>query len=288
MTPADRYLGHLRARKLSPTTVRTARQQLGRLEAWANPTPIEQLDRVTLGAWQADLADAMSSSSLRTTMAYVRGFYRWCVAEEILTVDPTLRLVPPRDPRRLPRPMSDPDFVRALDSADDWLRPALALARFAGLRACEITGLDWADVNLHDMEPYLRVEGKGGHERLIDLAPVLVDELKVLAHRRGPVLRRIDGRTGHVNPNRLSQFAGTHFRAHHIPGTFHSLRHAFGTAVYAVSKDIRATQEAMGHASPRTTALYVRVSRSDVRAAVLGAAELRKDGNPSERRDGGT
>ena len=52
----------------------------------------------------------------------------------------------------------------------------------------------------------------------------------------------------------------------------HSLRHRSGTRAYAVSKDIRAVQELLGHAKPETTAMYTQVPADDIRAAMMGAA----------------
>jgi len=42
-----------------------------------------------------------------------------------------------------------------------------------------------------------------------------------------------------------------------ITHSLHKLRHAYGTAMYAASNDLRMVQEVMGHSSPNTTAGYV-------------------------------
>ena len=39
----------------------------------------------------------------------------------------------------------------------------------------------------------------------------------------------------------------------------HSLRHYFGTSLYAATRDLRATQEAMGHSSPNVTCVYTHI-----------------------------
>jgi len=46
-----------------------------------------------------------------------------------------------------------------------------------------------------------------------------------------------------------------------LPYTLHWCRHRFGTQHYKLFRDIRATQELMGHASPATTAMYVQLSQ---------------------------
>lgn len=52
----------------------------------------------------------------------------------------------------------------------------------------------------------------------------------------------------------------------------HTLRHRFGTQVYRVSHDIRATQELLGHSSVATTQRYVATDEDAMRAAVFGVA----------------
>lgn len=275
-----RYIRHLATRKLATTTVTTVEQTLGRLATWCSPIPPARLKHQALAEWHAHLAVHLQASSLRTQLTYISGFYRWCHAEGLIDDNPMARLGRPVEPRRLPRPMPEESFLLAYTQAagDPRLRATLALARWAGLRACEIAGLDWSEVALDVDEPFVRVRGKGGHERVVDVAPRLAVTLLELPYRRGPVVSRRDGRPGHASPNRLSQVVGIHLRGLGIDDTLHALRHSFGTALYEVCRDIRVVQEAMGHASPRTSALYVRVTRANVRAAVLAAAARRPAG----------
>jgi len=53
----------------------------------------------------------------------------------------------------------------------------------------------------------------------------------------------------------------------------HLFRHRFGKRVYAATKDLRATQIALGHASPDTTTIYADVDKEAV-AAAHEAADL--------------
>lgn len=56
------------------------------------------------------------------------------------------------------------------------------------------------------------------------------------------------------------------------PSAMHKLRHRFGTRGYAGTGNLRAVQEALGHASVATTQRYVAVSARDVRAVSEAAA----------------
>jgi integrase/recombinase XerC len=259
----------LRVRGCPAGTLKTARSVLLRVERHAG-RPLVELDHSALYAWQVDQAARVLPDSLRTQLGYLVGFYRWAGKHGRITTDPTLRLDLPKKPYRLPRPIAEDRLRRALEAADDEMRVILVLAAFCGLRAVEVARLVWDDVDLDGRT--LRVIGKGNRERVLPIAPVVAEALARLPHRVGPVLPRHDGEPGHNDPNRISARANNHLRALGIRDTYHSLRHAFGTAVYRASKDIRATQRAMGHVSVANTERYVLLVDDEMCAAVLGAA----------------
>lgn len=271
---ALRWLDHLRATGASVNTVRTYRCQLLLLTRWAGG-PVLYLTHDDLTRWQVERSAQVRTAAMRSAMGVHRSFYRWAVAERLLDVDPTARLRMPRPPRRLPRPMPDDLYRLAMDTADDSLRAILGLAGFAGLRACEVAGLDWAEVQLSGPEPILRVLGKGQVERVVDVSEPLAVLLEAVGRRPGPVIRRLDGRAGHCHPNTVCGRANRHLHGLGIRETLHTLRHRFATVMLDASGgDLRAVQEALGHASPTSTAIYTRVSRQRIRAAVLAAGRL--------------
>jgi site-specific recombinase XerD len=53
-----------------------------------------------------------------------------------------------------------------------------------------------------------------------------------------------------------------------ITSTAHSLRHRFATTIYEETRDLRLTQELMGHTSPETTAIYTQANHAGAAAAV--------------------
>ena len=270
----DRYLDHLRVRNLRHWTIYGRARALARLTRWAGG-PVLYLMPDQLARWQAQRSREIQPEPCRTELSHVRQFYRWCVREGFLDADPTARLDMPRVARRLPRPIRDAALADAMAAADPVMLAILALAAFAGLRACEIATLDWSEVCLDARSPHVRVsEGKGGHSRLVPLSSALAVVLQGLPHRRGPVIPRLDGRAGPNSAHRISQRANDYLHDLGIADSLHCLRHRFATAAYQACHDLRAVQELLGHASPRTTAVYAAASDDVARHAVDAAGQL--------------
>lgn len=276
-------LKHLAWMKLSNKRSRTIyarKRTLIQLSVWAQG-PILYLDEARLAAWQRDLAEgtpdrkALAPQSIRVNTSHIREFYSWAKREGLISEDPTGRLVTPQRHRGVPRPMSDDKFSAAIDAAPVEIAAILALARFAGLRACEVARLDWRDLDLTGRVLTVR-EGKGGHARQVHLSTVLIRLLRTLPHRTGAVIPRANGQPGYNTPARISQRAANYL---HDAGcgrheTLHTLRHAFATAMYRESLDLRSVQEELGHRSVATTQVYAGPVPGAAARAVEAASSL--------------
>ena len=115
------------------------------------------------------------------------------------------------------------------------------------------------------------LHGKGSKDRVLPLGEVVLVELERYGlPRSGPVFPRRDGHPGHNTSTRVSNIVHKHLRAVGVPFTLHQCRHRFATAIYRQSKDLRMTQELLGHSSPTTTAIYAQFDT----AAAAGALNL--------------
>lgn len=270
-----RHLAWMQARHLSRNTIQARRVALRSLACYLDG-PILYASREQLYSWQAHSAARIASSTLRGYISNIREFYAWARREHLLDADPTATLRGPSAPRYLPRPLADHDVDRAMAAAPPDTRAILGLARLAGLRACEISRLDWQDIDRRGHT--MRIRGKGSHERIVHVAAALQTILDELPGRRGPVIRRRDGLDGRVAPHRISHVANAHLHAIGITDTLHSLRHGAATALLEASGgDLRLVQDFLGHESPATTSIYTRVRPSRMREAVEAAAQLQLD-----------
>lgn len=280
---AARHLSWMRLANKRNTTIYARERTLIRLTGWAQG-PILYLSADQLATYQAWRAegdrehDPIGSASQRVEVSHLREFYRWAVREGLRKDDPTGRLVMPKRKDYGARPLDDAVIAEALDRADPYIAAILGLARFAGLRACEIARLDWRDLRLGASPAMLTVrEGKGGYTRTVHVSLALVELLRRLPERTGPVIPRADGEGGYNTAPRISQRAAKFL--HEEMGTaagetLHALRHSFGTAMYGASMDLRSVQEEMGHRSVATTQIYTAVGNKAKAQAVEAASVL--------------
>jgi site-specific recombinase XerC len=270
------YGHHLRRRGLADGTIRTRISNVDILSAWLYPLGVGQATTAMIEAF-LDERD-LSARTRYCWISHLHLFYRWAIIEGHLEVDPTERIIRPRMPRLLPRPIQDEDLAMALGAAaqQPMISAWLHLASYAGLRCAEIAGLDCGDVQLGPR--MIRVMGKGGKERIVPLHDQAGISVRLAGiPRHGPLFVRPTG--GSWSPERLSHTGNEFLHSLGLPETMHCLRHWFGSKTYEASLDIRVTQELMGHASPTTTAIYTAFSQQRGREAIdaltLGRGHLR-------------
>lgn len=240
------YLRWCRRRGLRPRYVEEISRTLTRLER--DLGPLTAITACEIEDWWDALT--VNAASRNVYYAHLAGYYRWACRGERRTDDPTQGLVRPRYQRRLPRPITDERLRVALERAEQPILAWLALACYMGLRAHEIATLRGEDI-IGDR--LLVRDGKGGRQRILPLHAQVVELLNGTPFE-GPLWANSYGAP--LTANAVSHRTNRFLRSLEIPETLHQLRHWFGTTVYRESRDLRLTQELMGHASPLTTAGY--------------------------------
>lgn len=193
-----------------------------------------------------------------------------------------------RTPRRLPRALTPAEVAGLLGSLRTTRDLAMAgLMLYCGLRSCEVLALRVIDVDIGGR--WLLVHGKGGKERRVpldtDLAAVINSYL--LTERPGSPCNTDSPGDGDVERREEALFVvgkGPHrgrpltpaglrtvFRYHRAvsgigAGAPHALRHTFGTALAEAGVDLAVMQALLGHAHVDTTARYIHLAPTHVKA----------------------
>lgn len=205
----------------------------------------------------------LGNRSRYSYLSHIRVYLAWAQKRGLVTTSQAADIIPPRLPRLLPRPMTYDDLAYALEQADQRMRVWLMLGAYQGLRAGEVAKLRREDVLEREDPPLLRVvQGKGNKDRVLPLNRQVESELRSYGlPATGFVFRLEDGRP--IGPRTLSVYANRFLHELGIASTFHSLRHRFGSTVFRETKDIRVTQELLGHAALSSTMIYTEATVGD-------------------------
>jgi site-specific recombinase XerD len=179
-----------------------------------------------------------------------------------------------REPRRLPRPLSQTEAAELLASFHSWRDRAIAgLMLYCGLRSCEVLALSIADVDIGGR--WLLVTGKGNRERRVplDADAASVIQVYLLAERPETTSTALFIVAKGASRGQPLTAAGlrTIFRYHRgISGVGsghpHALRHTFGTALAEAGVDLAVMQALLGHAHVDTSARYIHLAPAHVKA----------------------
>jgi site-specific recombinase XerD len=190
----------------------------------------------------------------------IRGFYAWARKRKLIDHDPAYLMETVKIPRPLPRPMPEADLMESYERATEEGKAMILLGAMGGLRLAEITNL-----HMEDREGnLLRVLGKGKKERIIPMNASLTAALDRLEFGVEPgfYFRNPD-----TQKARSVSYVHVHLKRHlGKKYAAHSLRHRAASIAYGATKDIRAVQELLGHASVATTQLYTAITSDDLKA----------------------
>ena len=193
--------------------------------------------------WLADCEYAPETR--RQVIISLRLFFAWLVDAQRLALNPAADLPAVARPRALPRPAADRDIMAAMRSAPEWVALAIEVMATCGLRVFEVAKLRSGDITAIGDVWTIRVEGKGGHARVVPCPA----HLAVRLHRRAGWIFP-GGQDGHVSAGWLGKMVSRSLP----PGiTAHRLRHRFASVAYRSRHDLRAVQALLGHASVATT-----------------------------------
>jgi integrase/recombinase XerD len=222
----------------------------------------------------------LAPSSIRRTIAGLRTWFRFLVAEGVIPGDPSDRLELPKKWQTLPEVLTQQEIARLLAAPlqDDAMyyrdRAMLELAYGAGLRVSEWTSVSVRDVHLD--ERLVRIMGKGSKERLVPFGRQAAATVAIYLRELRPKLENGAGKGVlflNARGRPLSRMGAWTILRKHVERvgiaktvTPHTLRHSFATHLLEGGADLRAVQEMLGHADVSTTQVYTHVDREYLRS----------------------
>jgi integrase/recombinase XerD len=243
-----------------------------------NPNELELKDLQSFIKWIAELG--MTSTSQARIISGIRGFYKYCLMEQIATNDPSILLEAPKTKRALPDVLSFDEIENMIAqinlSTNDGTRNKAILETMysCGLRVSELVNLKISCLYLD--VGFIRVIGKGDKERLV---PVGRDAIKHIGIYRDTIRNQVKIKQGFEDILFLNRWGKNLSRVMifyiikdlalkaGITKTIspHTLRHSFATHLVEGGADLRAVQEMLGHESITTTEIYTHLDRDFLR-----------------------
>ncbi|MDR0749695.1 MAG: site-specific tyrosine recombinase XerD [Tannerellaceae bacterium] len=282
-----KYHIYLRLEKsLSPNSVEAYMADLDKLCGFMKSEGLSyrEISYGNLQQFVAQLHDiGIHPRSQARIISGVKSFYRFLLIDGYITDDPTELLESPKIGLKLPEVLTVDEINSLLDTIDLSLsegqrnRAMLETLYSCGLRVSELVTLRYPDVYFD--EGFIRVEGKGGKQRLVPISETALHEIKnylydrnlvkikngyediLFLSRRGTSLSRI--MVFHVIKQQ-AEMAGIHKNV-----SPHTFRHSFATHLLEGGANLRAIQEMLGHEKITTTEIYTHISRESLRKEIL-------------------
>jgi site-specific recombinase XerD len=275
-------LVYMPSRNFSAKTRINYRHDLTDLLDFLERRGVQHLDQVSprnLEAYLADLdARGYAGTSRQRKVYAIKSFFGFLHDSRYLKEDVSHRLVPPKTEYKEPRVLTKREYMALTRACSDNPRDSaiVELLLQTGLRLAEVARLGLDDVELPvkitrspDTMGRLHVLGKGRKDRWIPLNYKVCRALKIWLKMRPEV----DHDALFVSKHRQSLGARSiqhvvkkYLREAGIKGaSVHTLRHTFATHHVAQGTSLRTVQEMLGHASLKTTSIYVQLAQEVVR-----------------------
>ena len=222
----------------------------------------------------------MAPTSQARIISGIKSFFKYCLLEQICTVNPTTLLPSPKTRRKLPDVLSFEE-IEHLISHIDLSKPEggrnkaiLETMYSSGLRVTEAINLKISCLYLD--VGFIRVIGKGDKERLIPIGADAIKFIKIykdtIRIHQSPAKNCEDTLFLNNRGKGLSRVMIFYIIKDLILKSGikksispHSFRHSFATHLVEGGADLRAVQEMLGHESITTTEIYTHINREYLR-----------------------
>ena len=217
----------------------------------------------------------LNAKSIGRIFSSIRSFHKFLYTEKNIKENPTLVLVGPKAPNKLPEVLNVTEIVtitKAVDESSQFAKRDKAIIEMlysCGLRVSELCGLKISNLFLDD--DMIRIMGKGSKERLLPMGGTAKRYLNdYLTHTRPGFLKNTGSSSVFISRNgkpltraMVNIILNKWVRASGITKAVspHTLRHSFATHLLEGGADLRFVQALLGHSDISTTQIYTHLDK---------------------------
>lgn len=219
----------------------------------------------------------LSRKSVARKLSCLRSFYRFLYREGEIKQNPTIGILTPKQERKLPLFLNEPEVNTLLDVSfsDDWTglrdRALLETLYSSGMRVGELVALEISSIDF--FSGYAKLRGKGKKERIVPVTETALrairNYLKALPFTKSPKGVFLSKRGTRLTTRSVARILDKYVQLTSIQKKIspHVLRHSFATHLLDRGADLRAVQELLGHANLSTTQVYTHVTMERLKEA---------------------
>ena len=225
----------------------------------------------------------ISPRSLSRIISGLKSFFGFMVLYEYRQDNPTELLESPKIGLKLPITLSIEEIDKILSVID--VSTTEGTRNYAvfetlyscGLRVSELTNLRFQD--LYFDEGFIRVEGKGGKQRLVPISDIAIQKINNwIDHRKQINIKKgsedilfISKRGNAISRITVFYYARLYAEMAGIEKEIspHVFRHSFATHLLERGANIRVIQEMLGHEKISTTEIYTHLDRNFLRQEII-------------------
>ncbi len=256
-------------------------------------TKIQKIERKHIEGFLKSLNKKdLSTKSLSRKLTAIKGFHQFLLIENEIDNNIAYDIESPKVEKTLPQVLSVSEVVKIIEAVKgtDPLsirnQALLELIYGSGLRVSELLDLKTADIHL--LEGYVRVLGKGNKEREVPLGELSIQALRLYLtkSRNQLTISSIDYLFLNQDGQRLSRqgFFKILRKIAKSAGidrdvSPHTLRHSFATHLLEAGVDLRTLQELLGHEDIQTTQIYTHISQKHLKDVYFNTHPRAKEKN---------
>ena len=250
------------------------------IESQPSDISLQQLQQFVNSIAQLGLA----ATSQARIVSGIKSFYKYCLIEQIITINHADLLEAPKTKRALPDVLSFEE-IEQLIGAIDLSKPEetrnkamLETLYSCGLRVSELINLKISCLFLQD--EFIRVIGKGNKERIVPIGSDAIKYISIYLSQLRVHQKIANGYEDYLFINRLGKNLSRVMVFYVIKDLAlkagikktispHTFRHSFATHLIEGGADLRAVQEMLGHESITTTEIYTHLNKDFLRETLV-------------------